>query len=180
MPPFTKGCGHLFEKKMNFLNRRIYFVPSLAEIRSVLLKNKILNFVNVFSQFRHYPSSSQMLCAKSGCNLPSGKSGEDVQMLSICIFAIMHISPLKTAWSFIWKKNHYPGMLCARFGWNWPSGSGKVDIFFSLLSPLGKGYCSLFENVNPLVHLFLLFRNPSIACYVASFLLLYVVNDVAS
>ena len=70
-------------------------MPSLAEIRSVLLKNKILNFVNVFSQFRHYPSSSQMLCAKSGCNLPSGKSGEDVQMLSICIFAI--IIPLKNS-----------------------------------------------------------------------------------
>ena len=67
-------------------------MPSLAKIRSVLLKNKILNFANVFSQFRHYPSSSQMLCAKSGCNLASGTE-EDVQMLSICIFAIMHISP---------------------------------------------------------------------------------------
>ena len=56
----------------------------------------------------------------------------------------------------------------------------KLITYFRFYLPLEKGTALYLKKVNPLVHLFLLFRTPSIACYVASFLLLFVVNGVAS
>ena len=91
-------------------------MPSLVEI-SLVFSKKIF-FVNVFSLF-----------------------------VIICLW--------RRAWPFIWTNLNliHPMMLCVKFGWNWPCGSGEEDfqnfnnIFtLSLLSPLGKGCGSSFEQ----------------------------------
>ena len=76
--PFTQGC----------------FLPSLLEIGPVILEKKILNFRNFviippwkragpFIWTNLNPLYPSMLCAKFGCNWPSGSGEEDENVKSL-------------------------------------------------------------------------------------------------
>ena len=54
--------------------------------------------------------------------------------MSIYFYNFAIISPLRTAWPFVWTNLNplYQGIICARFAWNWPSGSLEDEYVKSL------------------------------------------------
>ena len=105
---------------------------------------RFLKVLNVFISFPNYlPFQKGVTFRLNKLEFPSSKNAVWQDWLKLDqwfwrrrffkVFNVFYyftiISPLRRAWSFIWKNLNffYPSMTCAKFGSNWLSGSGEED-----------------------------------------------------